>query len=133
MAVRKLESTDGFIVTDFPDAPAAGPIRRAKKILQSSATDLARSASYTFASFEMERSGASGGLNAEGDQIPGAVEALVTELAPHAETGRLHLYPGKGMTSELLAPLTAAAGLSPLAGSEKATTAGVVAAASWAV
>ncbi len=133
MAVRKLESTDGFVIVDFADAPAAGPIRRAKKILQSSATDLARSASYTFASFEMERSGASGGLNAEGDQIAAAVEALTTELAPDAEAGKLHLYPGKGMSSDDLAPLSSAANLNSLAGSDKATTAGVVAAASWAV
>lgn len=133
MAVRKLESTDGFVIIDFPDSPAAGPIRRARKILQSSAGDLARSASYTFASFEIERSGASGGLNAEGDAIDGAVEALVTELAPDAEAGKLHLYPGKGMSADQLAPLAEAGGLGPLAGSDKATTAGVVAAASWAV
>jgi hypothetical protein len=133
MAVRKLESTDGFVVIDFPDSPAAGPIRRAKKILQSSAGDLARSASYTFASYEMERSGASGGLNAQGDQIPDAVAALTTELSPDAESGALHLYPGKGMSADDLAPLTGAAGLNSLAGSDRATTAGVVAAASWAV
>ncbi|MGH1493047.1 MAG: hypothetical protein ACRBK7_27240 [Acidimicrobiales bacterium] len=133
MAVRKLESTDGFVIVDFPDVPAAGPIRRAKKILQSSATDLARSASYTFASFEMERAGASGGLNAEGDKIPDAVEALIGELTGDAEAGQLHLYPGKGMSAEQLAPLAAAAKLNSLAGSDKATTAGVVAAASWAV
>lgn len=133
MAVRKLASTDGFVIVDFPEAPAAGVIRRARKILESSASDLARSASYTFASFEMERSGASGGLNAEGDSIPGAVEALVTELGPDAESGRLHLHAGKGLTAEQLAPLAAAGGLGPLAGSDQATTAGVVAAASWAV
>lgn len=133
MPVRKLESTDGFVIVDFADVPAAGPVRRAKKILQSSATDLARSASYTFASFEMERSGASGGLNAQGDQIPAAIEAMVTELAADAEAGTLHLYPGKGMSSGELAPLTDAAKLNSLAGSDKATTAGVVAASSWAV
>ncbi len=133
MAVRMLESTDGFVVVDFPDAPAAGPIRRARKILQSSATDLARSATYTFASFEMERSGASGGLNAEGDRIPDAVDALVTELAPDAEAGRLHLFPAKGFDADQLAPLREAGGLGTLSGSAKATTAGVVAAASWAV
>ena len=47
MPVQKLESTDGFVVVDFADVPATGPLRRAKKILQSSAGDLARSASYT--------------------------------------------------------------------------------------
>ncbi|MEM7324080.1 MAG: hypothetical protein AAF531_13410 [Actinomycetota bacterium] len=132
MALRKLQSTDGFVVVDFQDAPAAGPMRRAKKILQSSAGDLARSATYTFASFEMERSGASGGLNAEGDAIDGAVEAMLTEVHPDAESGSLHLYPGKGLTAEQLAPLTEAAGLPPLAGSDRARVASIVTAAAWA-
>lgn len=132
MAVTKFESTDGFVTVDFPDAPAAGPIRRAKKILQSSAADLARSASYTFATFEIERGGASGGLNAQGEDIPGAVEAMITELMPKAEDGSLHLYPAKGMTAEQLAPLADAAGLSPVAGSDRALVAGVLTAASWA-
>ena len=133
MPVRKLESTDGFVIVDFADVPAAGPIRRAKKILQSSAGDLARSASYTFASWEIERSGASAGLNAVGDAIPAAVDALTTELAADSEAGKLHLYPGKGMSSSELGPLHALAGLGTLAGSDAATTASVVAAASWAV
>ncbi len=131
--VRTLASTDGFVVVDFPGAPAAGPARRAKKILQSSATDLARSATYTFASWEIERSGASGGLNAIGDAIPAAVEAMVTELAPDVESGSLHLYPGKGLSADDLAPLRDAAGLADLAGSDRATTASVIAAARWAV
>ena len=133
MPVQKLESTDGFVVVDFADVPAAGPLRRAKKILQSSAGDLARSASYTFASWEIERSGASAGLNAEGEAIDGAIESLVTELGPRSEAGALHLYPGKGVSAAELAPLKAVAGLGPLAGSDEATTASVVAAASWAV
>lgn len=133
MGLRKLETTDGFVVVDFDDAPAAGPIRRARKILQSSANDLARSASYGFASFGMERSGASGGLNAEGDAIGAAVEALVTELTPDAAEGRLHLFAGKGMSGAELAPLSSAAALNALAGSDAATVAGVLAAARWAV
>lgn len=133
VAVRKLESTDGFVVIDFDEAPAAGPLRRAKKILQSSAGDLARSASYTFASWEIERSGASGGLNAEGDRVGPATEAMIAELQPDAESGSLHLFAGKGVSADELAPLARAGGLSALAGSDRATTAGVIAAASWAV
>jgi len=132
MAVTKLESTDGFVVRDFPDAPASGVVRRARKILQSSAADLARSATYTFASFGMERSGASAGINAEGDATGPALEAAMAELEAKAASGALHLYAGKGVTSGELAPLIAAAGVGPLAGSDRATTAGVVAAASWA-
>jgi hypothetical protein len=133
VAVRKFESTDGFVIVDFADAPAAGPMRRARKILQSSATDLARSASYAFASFEMERSGASGGLNAEGDAIEPAVAAMTDELTADAAEGRLHLFAGKGLSGEQLAPLAVAGGLSPVAGSDRAITAGVVAATRWAI
>lgn len=133
MAVTKFQTTDGFVTIDFPDAPAAGPIRRAKKILQSGAADLARSASYAFATFEIERGGASGGLNAEGDAISGAVESMITELLPKAEDGSLHLYPAKGLSVEQLAPLADASGLTPFAGSDRATVASVVAATAWAV
>lgn len=133
MAIRKLESTDGFVVIDFADAPAAGVVRRARKILESSATDLTRSATYTFASFEMERSGASAGVNAEGDAIGGAIQALCAELSPEAEAGRLHLQPGKGVTADQLAPLAEVSGLNPAVDADRATVAGVIAAASWAV
>ncbi|MEL6983685.1 MAG: hypothetical protein AAFO29_14775, partial [Actinomycetota bacterium] len=133
MALTKLETTDGFVVRDFPDAPAAGVVRRARKILQSSAADLARSATYTFASFGMERSGASAGVNAEGDATGQALEAAMAELEPLASSGQLHLYAGKGVTVDELSPLTAASGVGGLAGSDRATTVGVVSAASWAV
>jgi hypothetical protein len=52
MALTKLSSTDAFVITDGgSDAPATGVVRTAKKILQSSASDLARSVSYSFAAF----------------------------------------------------------------------------------
>ena len=133
MGVTDLETTDGFVVRDFDDCPATGVVRRARKILGSSASDLARSASYTFAAFEMQRSGASGGINAEGDAAGPALDAFLAELEPKAAAGELHLFAGKGLTPRELAPLTTAAGLNDLAGSERATTAGVVAAASWAL
>lgn len=133
MGVTKLETTDGFVVRDFDDCPAAGVVRRARKILQSSATDLARSATYTFAVNELQRSGASAGINAEGDATGPALEAAMAELEPLARSGELHLHAGKGVTPEELAPLAEAGGLGPLAGSDRAITAGVIAAAGWAV
>ena len=133
MATQKLDSTDAFVVVDFPDAPATGLVRRARKILQSSATDLARSASYTFGAFEIQRSGASAGINAEGEQAGPALDAFMAELEPRAAAGEVHLMAGKGVGDDELAPLRAANGLNPLAGSDKAVTAGLVAAASWAV
>ena len=64
VGLRKLSSTNAFVVTDLVDVPSFGIVRCAKKILQGGAKDLARSMTYTFASFEMQRGGASGGINA---------------------------------------------------------------------
>ena len=133
MALRKLTSTDAFVVVDLPDAPASGVVRRARKILQSSAGDLARSATYTFAAFGHERSGASAGINAEGDAIDGAIEAFVTELAPAVDAGELNLVAGKGLAPAQLEPLRAVDRTGALSGSEELLAAGVVAATAWAL
>lgn len=134
MTVRKLTSTDAFVVVDIPDAPATGVVRSARKILQGGAKDLARSASYSFAAFEMERSGASAGINAEGDAVADAIAAFAAELTPDAEAGSLHLDPAKGVDPALFAPLTsAAAGRNNAADSNKITAVGVAAATSWAL
>lgn len=130
--LTKLTSTDAFVVVDLPDAPASGVVRRARKILESSASDLARSATYTFAAFGIERSGASAGINAEGDAVPGAVEAFVAELAPTAESGELHLEPGKGVDDGALDGLRAS-GVGPHAGSNELLAASVVASTAWAL
>lgn len=133
MAVQKLTSTDAFVVVDFPDAPASGVVRRARKILESSARDLARSATYTFGAFGMERSGASAGVNAEGDGVEGAIEAFVDELEPEIAAGRLHLEPGKGVSADQLAGLREVGTAGPLAGSNRLLAATVVAATAWAL
>lgn len=138
MTVRKLTSTDAFVVVDIPDAPASGVVRSARKILQGGAKDLARSASYSFAAFEMQRSGASAGINAEGDAVAEAIGAFAEELSPAAEAGELHLDPAKGVDPTLLAPLADAASRSDAAPNTAAdpvdtTAAGVVAATSWAL
>lgn len=133
MNVRKLASTDAFIVVDFPDAPAAGIVRRARKVLESSATDLARTATYSFGAFGVQRSGASAGINAEGEAVPGAIEAFVTELVPDAAAGKLRLDAGKGVEPAQLAELRQAANVGPLAGSVDLLNVGLVAATAWAV
>lgn len=134
MPVQKLTSTDAFVVVDIPDVPAAGVVRCARKILTSSATDLARTATYTFATFEHQVSGASAGINAEGEAIAAAKTAFVEELTPLAADGRLLLTAAKGVTDDDLAPLVAAAteGTSVLS-SAPAHAAGVVAATRWAL
>ena len=131
MPLFNLSSTDAFVITDIGDVPATGVVRRGKKILQSSAQDLARSATYSFATFGMQRSGASAGINAEGAAEDPAASAFVTELLSHATAG-LHLDPGKGMAKTDLAPLTSAADRHPFAGSRAITAQGVVASARWA-
>jgi hypothetical protein len=133
VAVEQLASTDAFVVIDFPGAPSAGVVRRARKILQAGATDLARSVTYTFGAFGIERGGASAGINAEGDQVDGAVQAFVAELAPVAAERGLQLEAGKGVEPEQLAELRDAGGAGPLAGSADLLATGVVAATSWAL
>lgn len=133
MALQKLTSTDAFVVVDLDGAPASGIVRRAKKILQGGAQDLARSATYTFGAFSIERSGASAGINAEADTVDDAVRAFVTELVPTAAAEDLHLDAGKGVTSDQMAELSQASGAGPLAGSEMILAAGVTAATAWAL
>ncbi len=133
MALRKLTSTDAFVVVDLDGAPASGVVRRARKILQGGAKDLARSATYTFGAFGIERSGASAGINAEGDGADGAVASFVEELRPTVEGGELHLDPAKGVSPEQLGELRAASPLGELAGSTELLASGVLAATAWAL
>lgn len=132
MPISTLTTTDGFVLTDLPDAPATGVVRVARKILTSSAGDLARSATYSFAVFEMQRSGASAGVNAEGAAVASAQEAFVAEVAPMVAQG-LHLDAGKGFDPAALAPLAEVDTRNGLAGSPAVTAAGVVAAAEAAL
>lgn len=133
MTVRKLSTTDAFLVIDFADAPAAGVVRRARKVLESSATDLARSATYSFGAFGVQRSGASAGINAEADTAAGATAAFVAELLPVVAAGDLHLDAGKGVGADELAELRAASPVGALSGSPALLTAGIVAATAWAL
>lgn len=103
MPVQKLQTVDGFIVRDFADTTSSGVIRRGRKILQRSATDLARSATYAFAFHGIERGGASGGLNAEGDDEGPALVAFMAELLDELRDGRLELLPAKGIDGPELA------------------------------
>jgi hypothetical protein len=105
--VQRLSATDGFIVFDIDAAgTGVGVARLAPKVLQDSATLLARSVTYSFASFGVARhAGASAGINAKPDDRDGAVKAFVEEVAPLAESGRLRLAPGLGLTAGDLAPL----------------------------
>ena len=71
MGMRKLSGADGFVVVDLDGAAvSAGLMRLAPRILPSGAREMARSATYSFASVGMQHSGASGGINARPDARP---------------------------------------------------------------
>ncbi len=127
MALTKFTTTDAFVVTDIPDVPATGVVRMGRKILQSSAKDLARSATYSFAVFEIQRSGASAGINAEGEAEADAVDAFVKEALT---IDGVHLTPGKGITADQLEPLSTGR---IETNSRELTVEGIVAASTWAV
>lgn len=105
MQFQKLTSADGFILFDLDDAPAVGIVRMAPKVLRDSAELLARSTSYAAASFGLQVSGASAGINAKPDDQPAALAAFVEEVTPLVESGRLVLGPGLGVASDALASL----------------------------
>tara|TARA_B100001250_G_scaffold238047_1_gene204542 strand:- start:366 stop:1403 length:1038 start_codon:yes stop_codon:yes gene_type:complete len=108
VGLRKLSSTNAFVVTDLIDVPSFGIVRSAKKILQGGAKDLARSMTYTFASFEMQRGGASGGINATPDEKEEAIENFVSELGDDVGSGSLGLDAGKGIAASSFAKLVEA-------------------------
>ena len=134
MPIEKLETVDAFIVFDLADAPeSVGVVRSARKILPGGATDLARSMTYAFATFEMRRSGASAGINALDDDRTDAVAKFTAEIASMVGSGRFLPEPGTRVPRTALAPLAKSdprAAVGEVA--EEATVAGVVAAAAQA-
>ena len=102
---QKLSSTDAFILFDLDDVPAVGTTRLARKILRDGAELLARSTTYTFASFGIRMAGGSAGINAEGDDRDPAVASYVDEVKELVASGRWATDPGLGLTEADLAPL----------------------------
>lgn len=133
MSLQKLSSTDAFVVVDIDDAPATGPVRMGRKILQTSAKDLARSITYTFAISEIQRSGASGGINAEGDATAAAVSAFVNEISEVVAGGGLHLDPAKGLTASEFASLAEIDSRNSAGTEPSVQASGVVAATAFAL
>ncbi|MCY3578275.1 MAG: hypothetical protein OXH53_13275 [bacterium] len=131
MPIEKLDTVDAFIVFDLADAPeSVGIVRSARKILPGGASDLARSMTYAFATFEMQRSGASAGINALDDDRADAVAKFTAEIAPMVAAGRFLPEPGTRVPRtalESLAESDPRAAIGDVA--DQATVAGVVAAA----
>lgn len=106
MPVRKLETTDAFVVTDLADAPTAvGVVRCAPKVLVDGAELLARAATYAFATFGVQAAGASAGINAKPDDRDAAIKAFLDEVGPTVAGGTLHLSASTGLTADDLAGL----------------------------
>jgi glutamate dehydrogenase/leucine dehydrogenase len=105
MQVQKLQSTDGFIAFDLAEAPSAGVVRVAPKILRDGAQLLARSTTYACAAFGVQAGGASAGINAKPDARDAAVAAFVGEVTPLVESGRWLPVPGVGVSADDLAAL----------------------------
>jgi glutamate dehydrogenase/leucine dehydrogenase len=105
MEFHKLTSTDAFIVFDLDDAPALGVVRQAPKVLKDGAELLARSTTYTAASFGLQVGGGSAGINAKADDRDAALAAFLEEVAPLVESGRWLPGPGVGIAADDLAGL----------------------------
>ncbi|MET0728998.1 MAG: hypothetical protein ABWZ76_11945 [Acidimicrobiales bacterium] len=105
MPLHKLTSTDGFILFDLPDAPSLGVVRLAKKVLQDGAELLARSTTYSAASFALPVSGGSAGINALPEDRDLALAAFREEVAELVGSDRWLPGPGVGVTEDDLAPL----------------------------
>lgn len=105
MKIHKLSSTDAFIAFDLEDVPAAGVTRLARKVLQDGAQLLARSTTYSFASFGVRMCGASAGINAEGEGRDPAVAAFVDEAKDLVAGGRWVTDPDLGLTEADLSQL----------------------------
>ena len=131
MPIEQLETVDAFIVFDLADAPeSVGIVRSARKILPTGASDLARSMTYAFATFEMQRSGASAGINAVDDDRADAVAKFVAEIAPMVASGRFLPEPGTRVPRTSLESLIDSDPRAAIGeGADQATVAGVVAAA----
>ena len=106
MRVQQLESTDGFLLFDLEGAEkAAGVARLAPKVLHDSAEMLARSVTYSFATFELRMTGASAGINAKPEQRDDAIAKFVDEVKPLVAGGSLSLQASTGLNDADLASL----------------------------
>src|SRR5581483_8827837 len=80
---------------------------------------LARSVTYSFATFGLQLSGASAGINAKPEVRDTAIKAFLDDVASLTDGGQLVLHAGNGLTDLDLAPITKEA-FAPLADDELA-------------
>jgi glutamate dehydrogenase/leucine dehydrogenase len=105
--IDKLSNTGAFVVIDLDDAPTSvGIVRVAPKVLQGSATALARTTTYTFAARELKVGGASAGISADPDRRDELVGSFVADVTSRVESGTLVLDPGPGVADDALVSLS---------------------------
>jgi glutamate dehydrogenase (NAD(P)+) len=93
----RLTSAKGFLLLDLDDAPVSvGLARSAPSILQSGAVSMARSVTYSFASFGIRAGGAQLAVNAKPDERPESIAAALEQLAPEIDACTLLLDVGRG-------------------------------------
>jgi hypothetical protein len=106
--IRWLEGTSSFVAVDFPDAAQGlGIARLAPKVLTDGAELLARSATYAFASFGVQGTGVSVGINAQSDERDAAVAAWRDAVGTCCPEMRLSIDEGRGVAVDDVAPLRA--------------------------
>lgn len=114
MTIQKISFPDlslssAYVVTDLDDASrATGVVRSAKKILQDGAKLMARSQTYAWAVLGQQISGASAGINTQGDERSGAIAGFCEQVLPRVSAGELSLDAAKGVSAAELSDLLAA-------------------------
>ena len=120
--IHKLQSVDGFVLVDLPDAiNSVGPVRLGTKLIVSNATNFAREITYGFALLGQRRGGMTIGLKVDPDDRSAAVEAVSDELSSDLESGRIVVDPGMRMDRPDLGALAAHDPRSPLRLSDRGT------------
>jgi hypothetical protein len=129
--ITKLGRANGFVAVDFEGVPAVGVTRLAPKVLQEGAELLARSLTFSFASFGLQMSGGSAGINAKPEERDDAITGYLEDVAGMVAAGLWQTWAGTGLTEDDLAPIHVRDGAG-LADPER-TAAGAIAAAKAAL
>ena len=118
--IKQLESTQGFVIYDLPNADTyVGPTRLGAKLAPGNAEMLVRHQTYAFALTEQRKSGATIGLKVDPEHTEGAVAALAEELASEFESQQLLTNPGLRLNNASLAPVLHYDNRNPIAKSDR--------------
>ena len=118
--IKQLESTQGFVIYDLPNAETyVGPTRLGAKLVPGNAEMLVRHQTYVFGLTEQRKSGATIGLKVAPEETEGAVAALADELASEFESQQLLTDPGLRLNDASLAPVLQYDNRNPIAKADR--------------